>query len=287
MSERYDIFYAGKIVDGFDEATVRANVGKLFKANAETLDKLFSGKPQLIKRGVEKAAAIKYKSAMQKAGAVPLIRAHAAAKPAAEPAPKAAPPAEEPKKQSMAERLAALTGEEAPDASADAGTVAPSAPAAPAAQSAPAFGDSGMSLAPAGSDVLNEDERHAFEEADIDTSSIHLAPEFSDPESEPRDEPPAPDTSHMSMGEVGEDIPTLEDDVIEVDPDVSHLSMGEVGEEIPHLEIEEDIVEVDVSAIDLAPEGSDVLEEQYRKKEEAAAPDTNHISMASSFDTPG
>ncbi len=299
MSESYDIFFAGKIVDGFDEATVRANMAKLFKANPETVEKLFSGKPQLIKRGVEKAAAIKYKGAMQKAGAVPLIRASGGAKTAAEPAPAPAAPNKapaatnkepatpetqpEPQQQTMAERLAALTGEPAPEA----GTEEPAPTTTPAAAAAPAAGaDSGMSLAPPGSDVLNADERSEFQEADVDTSAIHLAPEFAEPEATPREEPPAPDTSHMSMGEVGEDIPTLEDAVIELDPDISHLSMGEVGEEIPHLELDQEPVDVDTSAIDLAPEGSDVLEEQYKKKDEAEAPDTSHINMASSFDAP-
>ena len=292
MSELYDIFFAGKILDGHDEAAVRENIAKLFKANPATVDKLFSGKPQLIKRGVEKQAAIKYKAAMQKAGAIPLIRAHGADKPAAKPSETAEPETPAPKKQSMAERLAALTGEPAPGddapAAGTAGAAAePSAPpaASPAAAAASDTGDS-FSLAPAGSDVLREDERAGFEALDIDTSAIHLAPEFSAPEAIEREETPAPDTSHMSMGEVGEDIPTLEDAVVELDPDTSHLSMGEVGEGIPHLDDDREPVSVDTSAIDLAPEGSDVLEEAYRKKDEAEAPDTSHIKLASTFDTP-
>lgn len=292
MGESYDIYFAGKIVDGFDEATVRANMAKLFKANPETVEKLFSGKPQLIKRGVEKAAAIKYKGAMQKAGAVPLIRASGGTKAAAEPAPApaapnnepAAPGSEpEPQQQTMAERLAALTGEPAPEAGAEESTptTTPAAAASPVSDAG-----SGISLAPPGSDVLNADERSEFQEADVNTSAIHLAPEFAEPEVTPREEPPAPDTSHMSMGEVGEDIPTLENALIELDPDISHMSMGEVGEEIPHLELDQEPVDVDTSAIDLAPEGSDVLEEQYKKKDEAEAPDTSHIKMASTFDAP-
>ncbi|MEE4189980.1 MAG: hypothetical protein V2I66_00290 [Halieaceae bacterium] len=299
MSERYDIFYAGKIVDGFDEATVRDNVARLFKADDATLQKLFSGKPQLIKRGVEKAAAIKYKSAMQKAGAVPLIRAHAAAKAESQPAPQPAAPepaapepaapepaAPEAKKQSMAERLAALTGEEAPRADQAAAPPAPSQPASFGTDAGASGDESGISLAPPGSDVLSEAERKKIEAVDVDTSAINLVPEFAAPEPEPREEPPAPDTSHMSMGEVGEDIPHLETALVELDPDTSHLSMGEVGEDIPHLDVEQEPVNVDTSAIDLAPEGSDVLEEQYRKKDEAAAPDTSHIKLANAFDAP-
>ncbi len=285
VSDLYDIFYAGKIVDGVDEAVVRANMAKLFKANPETLEKLFSGKPQLIKRGVEKAAAIKYKSAMQKAGAVPLIRAHAAAKAAAKAEPAPAPKPEQ-KKQTMAERLAALTGEDTPAGEQAAATAKP-ASAPSAAPAAAPTADSAFTLAPPGSDVLSDAERSHVEAQEVDTSAIQLAPEFAAPQAEPREEPPAPDTSHISLGDVGEEIPTLGQDLIELDPDISHLSMGEVGEDIPHLELEQETVDVDTSAIDLAPEGSDVLEEQYRKKDEAAVPDTSHIKLATSFDTPG
>ncbi len=302
MSDLYDIFFAGKIVDGFDEATVRENVAKLFKANAQTVEKLFSGKPQAIKRGVDKQAAVKYKAAMQKAGAVPLIRAHAEAQPKA--AGDAPPSGGEAKpKQTMAERLAALTGEEVPSETEEAAAPAPApapaptpaptptpAPATPPAAEAAAAAtasatsgaasfDANMSLAPVGSDVLRDEERDEVEELDIDTSAIHLTPEFAEPEIEETEAPPAPDVSHMSMGEPGDDIPHLEEEKDIVDPDTNHLSMGEPGEEIPHLEEDKEIVDPDTSGIDLAPEGSEVLEEQYRKEEAAQPPNTDHLSL--------
>ncbi len=83
----------------------------------------------------------------------------------------------------------------------------------------------------------------------------------------------------MSMSEVGEEIPHLESDEIPLDPDTSHLSMGEVGEDIPHIEEEVELLDPDTSSISLAPEGSDVLEEEYRKQEEATPPNTDHISL--------
>ena len=199
MSQRYDIFFAAQLVDGFDDATVRANLATLFKANDATLEKLFSGKPQLIKRGVDKQAAIKYKAALQKAGAIALVRT--------QPEPKKQP---EPVKQPQAEE------EELPS-SADIKPAQPAAEqatsmsdrlAALTAEPAAATFSEGISLAPAGSDVLSEDERHVFEELDIDTSAIHLSSEqeqMEPPVTEPA--PPAPDTSHLSMGGVGEEIP--------------------------------------------------------------------------------
>lgn len=41
-------------------------------------------------------------------------------------------------------------------------------------------------------------------------------------------------------------------------------------------------VNPDISAISLAPEGSDVLEEKFRKHDEAKAPSTDHISLEES-----
>ena len=287
MSETYDIFFAAQLVDGFEEATVRDNIATLFKANDATLEKLFSGKPQLIKRGVDKPAAIKYKAALQKAGAVALVRVtpgtgggEVAPEPAPAPVPAPAPSTGDDDLPSSADS-SADGGPEAATEAAPAGSMADrvASLAAEPAASAATFGEE-ISLAPEGSDVLTEDEREEFEELDIDTSAIHMVPEFSEPEKvETEPPPPAPDTSHMSMGEVGEDIPHLEEEVESVDPDTSHLSMGEVGEEIPHLEEEVEPLDPDTSSIELAPEGSDVLEEEYRKHEEVPPPDTEHLTL--------
>jgi hypothetical protein len=268
MEQLYDIYFAGKLVDDSDIATVRGNLGELFKIkDGATLDKLFSGKPQAIKRGVDKPAAIKYKTAMARAGAVALVKAHTpvATKPAAAvpgvddeelPSSSAIKPANEPAAaQSMADRIAALAGD----------------PAAPSAAD--------MTLAPTGAEILSEDERKVVETANIDTSNIQLAPSSADPEPVVDTAPPAPDTSHLSMGEVGEDIPHLELDIELLNPDVSHLTMGEAGEDIPHLEVERELLDPDTSAMSLAPEGSDVLEEEYRRHEQAQAPSTDHLSL--------
>jgi hypothetical protein len=271
MSQLYDIFFAAKRVEGFDEVTVRSNVASLFKAKGPTLEKLFSGKPQLIKRGVDKPTAIKYKSAMQKAGAVALIRAHpntAAAAPPVVTRPKAARPAP----GVPARKKIPATAVKKPVRTAAAKKPAPAA--------SPGVQDNAISLAPVGSDVLREDEREVYEELDIDTSAIHLGSEQDAPVSAAaKPPPPAPDTSHMSMGEVGEEIPQLKSAVESVNPDVSHLSMGEVGEEIPQLVNEQEQVNPDIDGIDLAPEGSDLLEEQYKKSDTTAPPSTDKLSL--------
>jgi hypothetical protein len=280
MSELYDIFFSAQLIDDFDEAAVRKNMAQLFKANEAALGKLFSGKPQLIKRGVNKAAAIKYKAAMQKAGAVARIRKHAQA---GEPAPAAAPKptAQVPKEENLPSSSDIATASTPAESGAEKPPAKKQSERQAALDKQPAgmtFGEE-MSVAPAGSDVLREDEREQHVELDIDTSGIQLASSFTETETPAVDVPPAPDTSHLSMGEVGEDIPQLESTQKAVAPDTSHLSMGEVGEDIPNLDEEVEIVEPDISGIDLAPEGSDMLEEKDRHKDEVEAPNTDHLSL--------
>ena len=259
MSQLYDIFFSAQLIDGFEEATVRKNMGQLFKANEAALEKLFSGKPQLIKGGVDKAGAIKYKAALEKAGAVARIREHpqkSAAAPTPAPKPAAKPAPQLPKEDDLpssgdiattSTTLGSAAGKPAAVSKAERAAALAKQPAAVT------FGEE-ISLAPAGSDVLKEDERDQPEQQDIDTS-------------------------HLSMGEVGEDIPQLESTEEIVNPDTSHLSMGEVGEDIPNLEEDVEIIYPDTSGIELSPEGSDVLEEKDRHKETAEAPNTDHLSL--------
>jgi len=89
MSGRFDVLFAGELLEGFDAATVRLNLGRLFKADEATLDKLFSGKPQILKRDADAATARKYQQALENAGASPVLRPCGAA--VASPAPAAAP----------------------------------------------------------------------------------------------------------------------------------------------------------------------------------------------------
>ena len=106
MEARYNVYFSGQLLDGQQLPTVRANMAKLFNADEATLDKLFSGKAQLVKRDCDKATALKYKQAIEKAGAIPVIKAAEAT-----PAPSPAAPTDKP--MTAAERIAALAS--APD----------------------------------------------------------------------------------------------------------------------------------------------------------------------------
>ena len=70
---RYDIFFRGQIVDNADINQVKANVKALFNATDAKLEQLFSGSPVSIKTDVDEATAMKYKGAMQNAGAIAMV----------------------------------------------------------------------------------------------------------------------------------------------------------------------------------------------------------------------
>ena len=75
MANLYDIYFAGQLVDGYGEEQVRNSLTKLFKADEKTINTLFSGRQVPIKKGVDKDAALKYKTTLHQAGAVAIVRA--------------------------------------------------------------------------------------------------------------------------------------------------------------------------------------------------------------------
>jgi hypothetical protein len=76
--ETFNIYYAGELLEGHDSASVRAGLAVLFNANDATLDKLFSGTTHLIRRDLDREQALRYKAAMERAGARPRISRNSA-----------------------------------------------------------------------------------------------------------------------------------------------------------------------------------------------------------------
>ena len=90
----------------------------------------------------------------------------------------------------------------------------------------------------------------------------------------------APDVSHLSMGEVGEDIPTLTQTQDIVAPDISAITLSPEDSDFSDCAPEPAAEpELDLSAIELAPSGADMLESEYRKETEKVAPKTDHLSL--------
>jgi hypothetical protein len=233
MEPLFDICYAGELLEGQDLQSVRLKLQKLFNATPETLSKLFSGKPQILKRGCNESTALKYRQAMAKAGAKALVR------PAATPTSTAIPEDTKPSE-----------------------TI-------------------GLVLAPPGSDVLRPEERTAPIYADIDTSSLDIAVVGSTLGKARTETSAAPDTSHLSLADAGENAPHLAADMVASQPDTSGISLSPEGTDLSDCSPPPPPAPtVDLSNIELAPAGADVLEQQYKKTDEATAPDTSHISFS-------
>lgn len=285
MDTRYHVMFAGELQEGEALADVRAKMAKLFNANEATLDKLFSGQQQTIKRDCDRATAAKYKAAIEKAGGKPIIKVATADAQAAAPEAPASTPTQAAgeKPQTAAEKIAALAAaaDAQPAYGSSAGETAEATTPAPQENTPEEPASAGDALlAPTGSDVLRPEERHEQPTASIDTSGLsmddltdRLAPETAPP-------PPAPDTSHLDMGEVGDTIPTLVREQATLDPNTDAISLAPEGSDFSDCTPEQaESPELDLSAMDLAPTGADVLEEQYRKKETTQAPDTDHLAL--------
>ncbi|MBF7141386.1 MULTISPECIES: hypothetical protein [Pseudomonas] len=70
----YEIAFRGECIPGVPVETVKASVGQLFRADAERVALLFSGRRLVLKGGLEAAAAERFRQAMAKAGAVAYVQ---------------------------------------------------------------------------------------------------------------------------------------------------------------------------------------------------------------------
>lgn len=78
MSDHYEVVFRGDIAPGHHITDVRQNLAALFKTDLEGVAHLFSGKLVIVKGGLSEAAAQRYKTAMEGAGALVSIRSQQA-----------------------------------------------------------------------------------------------------------------------------------------------------------------------------------------------------------------
>lgn len=277
MEERYNVYFAGQVMAGMDALAVRARLAKIFNADQATLDKLFSGTAQLIKRDCDAATAAKYKQALERAGAIPVIRS-AAATAAAAPAPSA--PA---RAMTAAEKIAALAA--APDETryqkrAPESTAADHRTATAAVHNESAPDTSGIVLAPPGTAVLREEERTAPVVREVDTSRLAIDTAATRLSDAAPPAPAAPDTGHLSMGAVGDTIPNLASFAAPLSPNLEGLALSAVGTDFSDCALPpEEALPLDLSHLAALPPGAMPQEELQRRPLPVATPDTDHISL--------
>ena len=222
---KYDIYFRGEILPGADAAQVKSAIAQIFNADAAKLAILFSGKVNTIKKSVDKATAAKYQQAFKKAGAKAVItltkEAHSSEVSAAAPAhaQQESAPSSEPSNEPVVKQ---------------------------------GITDANWDVLPSGSDLLKPDERRDIPSVDIDTSSIKVVSPFAEIEVENKPIPPAPDTSHISVADVGEDM----------NPNKTPSTAD---------------LELDLSSFSIAEPGSALNDEKEKKT--PPAPDTSHIEL--------
>jgi hypothetical protein len=214
---KYDVYFRGEIVPGADEIVVKAAIAKIFNADDATLNQLFSGKVNTIKKSVDKATAAKYQHAFKKAGAKAVIT---------------------------------VAKVDSGSSISESKTMAAQLSRAPSSVSQTA--DVNWDVSPIGSDLLTSVERRNIPDADIDTSAIKMLSPFFETENEERNVPLAPDTRHLSIAAVGEDMnPNRAEPLPDLELDLSEFSVAEVGANLT----------------------------DKKKKKIPPAPDTNHIKL--------
>lgn len=180
---RYEIAFSGQLVPGAQLEPVKANLAKLFQADAQRIAQLFSGRRIVIKNNLDAAGAEKYRVTLERAGALvevvdmdmPIEEVELAPPPPVEPstAPVATAQAARPGRLQVAPRdeyMAAFSNVDAPD-----------------------FG-----IAPVGSDL--QDARPEAAAPQVDLSQFSLAPVGSDMgQARAGASAPPPDTSHLKL----------------------------------------------------------------------------------------
>jgi len=74
MSQKFDVFFAGEILEDCNESGVRDALSTGFNLQPTQLDHLFSGSTVAVKKGIDGEAAAQYRLAFRKAGALVEIR---------------------------------------------------------------------------------------------------------------------------------------------------------------------------------------------------------------------
>lgn len=192
----YEIAFAGQLVAGAEPEQVKANLARLFQADAQRIALLFSGRRIVIKTNLDQAGAEKYKTTLERAGAVPIVRALDLPLENTPPTPVAAAPATVTPVASQA--VVASVSDAPPESAPPKGASSRVIPrdeymAAFVDVEAPDFG-----IAPVGVDL--QDAKPDAAPPQVDLSQFSLAPVGSDM-GQVKQAPaaPAPDTSHLKL----------------------------------------------------------------------------------------
>ncbi len=169
----YEIAFSGRLLPGAQPDAVKANLARLFQADAQRIALLFSGRRMVIKNNLDEAAAEKYRVALERAGALAEVSSMEVDVEEVEMAPPPMPASAPARRLQVAPRdeyMAAFVDVDAPD-----------------------FG-----IAPIGADL--QDRKPEPQAPAVDLSALSLAPVGSDMgQAKTPPAAPAPDVSHIRL----------------------------------------------------------------------------------------
>ena len=166
-----EIVFRGDIAPGETVVGVKARVAQLFRIDEQRADQLFSGRPTVLKRNLDRQKAEQFQQALAKAGAVVEMRLQL---------------------EDVSEEQVASEEQTASSETESTGTPSGSGD------------ESEWSLSPVGSDLLSDNERKTFVEANINVD-------------------------HLTLGEAGDDVLNADEKhpFVERQMDLSHLSLDD------------------------------------------------------------
>lgn len=198
----YQLVFQGECVAGTDQATARENARTLFRASVEQIERMFSGRPVVIRNRLEREQADKYREVLHRHGMIARVEAMAETAPAT--------PPQSPGRSPVPPRPASAQT---------------SQPASAAAASGPAAASTGapgtepgerLSLAGARADAILSESA-----LQLDPAGVDLAP---------RRVTEAPEFSHLeewSLAPPGTELGVSRQTPPPMVPDISHLSLVE------------------------------------------------------------
>ena len=189
----FDLVFRGQTIKSIEVEEVKSNLVALFKSSPEAIDKLFTGEEVPVRRGLDYSTAMKYQSALKKAGALALIKE-------VENAPNETSQTQAPQGKATFGAVESHASAETADKSpVEASSTSPSNAETSTQETAaePASADDSMTIAEAGAQLMPD---KVYEKREVDTSELSLAAtgERIMPEKAPDNTPP-PSIDHLSL----------------------------------------------------------------------------------------
>ena len=239
----FDIVFAGRVVPTKSVEEVKAGLAKLFKTNAEQIERLFSAEEVTIKKGLDYAQAMKYQSALKQVGALVLIKKQ--------------------ESSTSASKLTAAKEQARTDASQHGQVSTQGSSKAPLTK---------KSTEP--SDTVGEPRGSDSEHSDAGEWGVAAAGELL-PEQEKAVPIPEPDLSGLSLGGVGEPLAKITEKP-SANIDTSSLSLSEPAplpqsKTVPPRD-------VDISALSMAAAGKKIPTQKREQK--PVNPNIDHLEIS-------